>query len=150
MRRDNLRVSIGLGLLNNRNDWISVSELSYATGATARQIGAAISQMGEINVVSEHAEWGKKLMLVADDNEARRLWIFLMHWRYHTEDVCKDVYNSIPISGWISLRDLAEENHMMQPDVLQAIEYMTDVSSKGTGKQIMFKRDFRGHVSDDQ
>lgn len=140
MRRDNLRVDIGLKLLESKNEWISVSELSYATGATARQIGAAVAQMNGADVRSEQAEWGKKLMLVADTDEEKRLWVFFMRWRYHVDNICDDLHGSIPYSGWISLHDLAEEHGMVQRDVIRTVSYLGDVSSKGTGKQIMFKR----------
>lgn len=140
MRRDNLRVAIGTMLLDNRNDWISVSELAYSTGASSRQIGSALSQIDGIDLDTEQEEWGKKIKLNADDDETERIWVFLMNWRYHRGDVRGIILECIPYSGWISLRDLSEDTSIQQVDVARTLSYMKGISSMGTGKQIMYKR----------
>ncbi len=140
MRRDNLRVAIGTKLLDNRNEWLSVSELAYSTGASLRQIGSALSQIEGIDLDTDQEEWGRKVRLNADDEEAERIWVFLMNWRYHRGDIREVIIECIPYSGWISLRDLSEDTEIQQVDVARTLSYMSSISSMGTGKQIMYKR----------
>lgn len=140
MRRDNLRALVGETVLDVRNRWISIPEISFLTEASARQIAAIISQIPDIEVESVHAEWGRSIKLNADEAEARRIWGHLMRWRYHIDDVYGELISNIPRTGWISLRDLASSMHMMQADVCKTVEWMTDkVDSKGQKKQMMFR-----------
>lgn len=138
MRRDNLRAVVGSAVLDMRNRWVSISEISFLTEASARQISSILSQIPGIDMESQHAEWGRSIKLNADEKEAKRIWGHLMHWRYHKNDVYGELTELIPEAGWISIRDLAAEVHMMQSDVVKCVEWMRDdLDIKGTNKQMM-------------
>ena len=69
MRRDGMRVNVGLVVLENCNRWIDVSEISYLTGATPRQISTVVGQMEGIKVTVERAEWGKRMLVEASPED---------------------------------------------------------------------------------
>ena len=138
MRRDNLRAIVGSTVLDLRNRWVSIVEVTYLTEASARQISSILSQIPDIDLESQHTVWGRSIKLNADDEEARRIWRHLMHWRYHVDDVYVHLYGIIPVTGWISIRDLASEAHMIQSDVIKCLGWMgNDVQVKGANRQMM-------------
>ncbi|DBA35574.1 TPA_asm: hypothetical protein vir335_00018 [Classicovirus victor] len=149
MRRDNLRAMVGAAALETRNRWISVAEISYLTDASARQISAILSQIPGIQMESQHAEWGRSIMIIADDEEAKRIWGHLMKWRYHIDDVYDLLESCMPSSGWMSIRDLSSDTGMMQSDVLKCIAWMGDeVILKGSKRQMMCRRAGDNDVSE--
>lgn len=151
MRRDNLRAVVGATVLDLRNRWVSIVEITYLTEASARQISSILSQIPDIDIESQHAKWGRSIKLNADDAEAKRIWGYLMHWRYHVDDVYGILLGLIPRTGWISIRDLAAEARMMQSDVVKCVEWLGDeVQVMGTKKQMMCRRISGSDVSEYQ
>lgn len=138
MRRDNLRAVVGATVLDLRNRWVSISEITYLTDASARQISSILSQIPDVEIESHYNSWGRSIKLNADDEEAKRIWAHLMHWRYHVDGVYDVLLDFVPDTGWISIRDLALQAHMMQADTIKCLEWMDgEVQLKGTGKQMM-------------
>ncbi len=141
MRRDNLRAVVGAEMLKYRNRWVGLTEISYSTEASPRQVSSILSQIPDAKMEFIHCEWGRAVMLSADDEEAKRIWGHIMFWRYHIDDVYGLLLDRIPASGWISIRDLAADAHMMQADVLECVKWMGDaVQTKGTNKQMLCHR----------
>lgn len=147
MRRDNLRALVGSTVLDMRNRWVSVTEISFLTEATPRQISAILSQIPGADVESGVEEWGRAVRLNADDAEAKRIWAHLMYWRYHCDDIYGTLESRIPYAGWISVRDLASEMGMLHADVARCLEWMDGIDVKGTKKQMMCHRIGDYHVS---
>lgn len=141
MRRDNLRAIVGLTVLDMRNRWVGISEISYLTEASSRQISSILSQIPDIDLEVDKNSWGKMIKLNADDAEVRRIWRYLMHWRYHIDDVFSVIEGMLPDTGWVSIRDIAAEAHIMQRDVIACLEMMPDeIQTKGAKKQMMCRR----------
>lgn len=140
MRRDNLRALVGATVLDFRNSWVSIGEITYQTEASARQISSILAQIPDVDLEFQHHPWGRSIKLNADDAEARRIWAHLMRWRYHIDDVYGVLYGIIPRTGWVSIRDIASETRMMRTDVEKCIAWMDDVQVKGTNKQMMCRR----------
>lgn len=140
MRRDGMRVSVGLALLDKRNTWVDASEISYETGASYRQLVAVLRNIPDIHLNIEEVEWGRRMYLEADEEETTRLWVYIMHWRYKTDDILELIRQSIPYAGWISNRDLTVETGVTLADLEAAAQMMEDVVYKKGEKETLFRR----------
>ena len=140
MRRDGMRVNVGLVVLENCNRWIDVSEISYLTGATPRQISTVVGQMEGIKVTVERAEWGKRMLVEASPEDMLHAWIYVMRWRYGLPNIIDTVRNSIPYAGWISNRDLTTETGVAAADLIEVGKRADDIVYKLEGNITVFRR----------
>ncbi|MGN0098306.1 MAG: hypothetical protein ACI38Y_03145 [Candidatus Methanomethylophilaceae archaeon] len=140
MRRDGMRVNVGLAVLEKRNSWVNVAEISFETGATFRQVSAVMRQIPDIDLNIEEVEWGRRMYLAADEEEATRIWVYIMHWRYKTDDILSLIRECIPYAGWISNRDLTVETGVTLADLETAAQKMKDVEYRHEGKMTFFRK----------
>ena len=140
MRRDGMRVNVGLAVLENCNRWIDVSEISYLTGATPRQISTVVGQMEHVKVTIERTEWGKRMMAEASPEEMLSAWVYVMRWRYGLDDIIETVRNFIPYAGWISNRDLTTETGVALADLIEVSKRANDIVYKPEGNITLFRR----------
>ena len=140
MRRDGMRVNVGLAVLGRRNTWFDVAEVSFETGATFRQVSAVMRQIPNIDLNVEEVEWGRRMYLAADEEEATRIWVYIMHWRYKTDDILALIRECIPYAGWISNRDLTFETGVSLADLETAAQKMKDVEYRHEGKMTFFRK----------
>lgn len=140
MRRDGMRVMVGLSILSHRNQWINISEISYETGASSRQISTILGQLRYMDISRESHEHDRLLYARCEEEDVARAWTHIMRWRYGHDDVLAVLHSCIPYAGWISSRDLTLETGVALADLEIASGYMGDVVYRKQGNLTLFRR----------
>ena len=130
MSKNNLRIKIGLTLLSVPNRWIAISEIAYLSGASVRQVQSALSHIPDIHIQYERTEFCKNIYLDADTPEQRRIFTYLMTWRYKDPNVLTKVLDHIPLNAWVSCKDLSLETGVHQTDLRRMLDGSQSVEMK--------------------
>ncbi len=137
MTKINSKIKVGLNTLDCCNKWISVSEIAFLSDVTPRQVLPALAHIPNLNIKVTKRENCRFMLLTADEQEQKRIFLHIMSWKYDVPDIVSYLMYFIPYSGWVSVKDLSSESGIKSSDLSMIIRHMDGIKTKTNEKAIL-------------